>query len=108
MAFERRDHAVVPAPGTLRGSGVSPLQRGVASLEEERRRTQKGRRYRQATERAGGMIGQTKGSDPIFHRSEERVKKKKVYESCKTVYGEIIKVFWTSLSDWCLCNAPAP
>lgn len=66
---------MVPAPGTLRGSGVSPLQRGVASLEEERRRTQKGRGYRQATERAGGMIGQTKGSDPIFHRSEERVKK---------------------------------
>lgn len=77
MAFERRDHAVVPAPGTLRGPGVSPLQRGVASLEEERRRAQKGRGYRQATERAGGVIGQTKGSDPVFHRSEERVKKKK-------------------------------
>lgn len=108
MAFERRDHAVVPAPGTLRGPGVSPLQRGVASLEEERRRAQKGRGYRQATERAGGVIGQTKGSDPVFHRSEERVKKKKVYESCKTVYGGVIQVIWTSVSNWCLCNALAP
>ena len=58
---------MVPASGALRSAGVSPLQRGVTSPEEERRRAQEGRGHLQATERAGGVPGQAERSDIAVH-----------------------------------------
>lgn len=67
MAFQRGDDAVVPAPGALRRAGVSPIQRGAASPEEERRRAHEGRGHLQATERVGGVPGEAERSDPAVH-----------------------------------------
>lgn len=77
---------MVPAPGALRGAGVSPLQRGVASPEEERRRTQEGRWHLQATERGGGVPGQAERSDPAVHRLEgDKVLKSNTVSQVKSV-----------------------
>lgn len=58
---------MVPASGALRGAGVSPLQRGVARPEEERRRAQEGLRHLQSSQRAGGVPGEAEWSDPAVH-----------------------------------------
>lgn len=68
VAFERGDHAVVPTSGALRGARVSPLQRGAASTEEERRGAHDGRGHLQS------VPGEAERSDPAVHSAEERHK----------------------------------
>lgn len=68
VAFERGDHAVVPTSGALRGARVSPLHRGAARTEEERRGAHEGRGNLQT------MPGEAERSDPAVHPPEERHK----------------------------------
>ena len=66
MAFERGDDAVVPTPGALRRARVSPLQRGAASAEEERRGAHDGRGHLQT------VPGEAERSYPAVHSTQER------------------------------------
>ncbi|KAA8582468.1 hypothetical protein FQN60_006139 [Etheostoma spectabile] len=102
VAFQRGNNAVVSASGALRGAGVTPLQHGVTTPEDEMRRAQEGMRHLQTAERVGVVPGQAKRSDPAVH----------CLNSCKhnvlksnTVIQVLSQVMWPSLSDWRLCNA---
>lgn len=68
VAFERGDHAMVPASGALRGARVPSLQRGAASPEKERRRAHDGRGHLQT------VPGEAERSDPAVHPAGERRK----------------------------------
>lgn len=92
---------MVSTSGALRGAGVSPLQRGVTTPEDEMRRAQEGMRHLQATERVGGVPGQAKRSDPAVHCLN--ICKHKVLKSNTII--QVSQVMWPSLSDWRLCNA---
>lgn len=101
VAFQRRDHAMVPAPGTLRGPGVSPLQSGVTSPEEEWRRVQQGRGHLQTTERGGGMPGEAQGSDPALHQLRGR--KNNVFSRSKAANRVLFLSFFVgnlAFSEW--------